>query len=112
MLAYFSNRWCRMFVLMLCSLPLPVLAQVGIATKYVRDNGIGSDPAAVFSENFESSVTTFIARFTGAGGTSGIGTSTDHPTMSGGAQSVRLIPNGINGTLYHQLSTNYDLLYL
>ena len=111
MFAYFSSRWCGMCVLMLWCLPIPVLAQVGIAAKYVRDSGIGSDPAVVFSENFESSLTTFSARFTG-GGTSGIGTSTDHATASGGVQSVRLIPNGINGTLYRQLSTNYDLLYL
>ena len=111
MAAYFSSRWCGTCVLMLCYLPIPVLAQVGIAAKYVRDIGIGSDPAVVFSENFESSLTTFSARFTG-GGISGIGISIDHATASGGVQSVRLMPDGGNGTLYHQLSTNYDLLYL
>ncbi len=111
MFAYFSRRRCRIGVFMLCSLPIPVLAQVGIAAKYVRDSGIGTDPAVVFSENFESNLATFSARFTG-GGPSGIATSTDHATTSGGLQSVRLIPNTINGTLYRQLPTNYDTLYM
>src|SRR6266852_2027141 len=111
MLAYFSSRWCGMCVLMLCCLPIPVLAQVGIAAKYVRDSGIGSDPAVVFSENFESSLVTWSARFNG-GGPSGISTSTDHPTASGGVQSARLIPSGINGTLYRQLPTNYDHVWM
>jgi len=96
---------------MLCCLPIPALAQVGIAAKYVRDSGIGSDPAVVFSENFESSLTTFSPRFTG-GGIAGIGISIDRATASGGVQSVRLMPDGGNGTLYRQLPTNYDLLYL
>ena len=111
MFAYFLRRWYGIGVFMLCSLPIPVLAQVGIAAKYVRDIGIGTDPAVVFSENFESNLATFSARFTG-GGLSGIATSIDHATSSGGLQSVRLIPNGINGTLYRQLSTNYDNLYM
>lgn len=111
MFAHFSSRWCGVCVLMLCCLPIPCLAQVGIATKYVRDSGIGSDPTVVFSENFESSLTTFSAGFTG-GGPSGIATSTDHATASGGLQSVRLIPNNIGGTLYRQLPTNYDTLYM
>src|SRR5437879_12977198 len=109
MFAYFSRRWCGIGVFVLCSLPIPVLAQVGIAAKYVRDSGIGSDPAVVFSENFESSLATFSANFTG-GDASGIGTSADHATASGGVQSVRLIPNGSSGTLYRELSTDYDLL--
>src|SRR5438477_10974730 len=98
MFAYFSRRSCGICVLMLCCLPIPVLAQVGIAAKYVRDIGIGSDPAVVFSENFESSLTTFSARFTG-GGISGIGLSIDHATESGGVQFVRLMPDGGYGTL-------------
>lgn len=111
MFAHFSSRWCGMCVLMLCCLPIPCLAQVGIATKYVRDQGIGSDPAVVFSENFESSLATFSARFNG-GGPSGIATSTDHATASEGLQSVRLIPNGSAGQLYRQLSTDYDNLWM
>jgi|SRR5438477_3799301 len=111
MFAYFSRRSCGICVLMLCCLPIPVLAQVGIAAKYVRDSGIGTDPAVVFSENFESPLTTFSALFTG-GGLSGIATSIDHATASGGVQSVRLIPNSVNGTLYRQLPTNYDTLYM
>lgn len=111
MFVRFSSRWCGICVLILCCLPIPALAQVGIATKYVRDSGIGSDPAVVFSENFEANLATFSAKFTG-GGPSGIGTSTDHPTASGGLQSVRLIPNNISGTLYRQLSANYDTLYM
>jgi len=111
MFAYFSRRSCGTCILMLCCLPTPVLAQVGIAAKYVRDIGIGTDPAVVFSENFESPLATFSALFTG-GGLSGITTSTDHATASGGLQSVRLIPNGVNGTLYRQLPTNYDTLYM
>jgi hypothetical protein len=105
------NRWCARCILILSWLPVPALAQVGIAAKYARDAGIGSDPAVVFSENFESSPATFSARFTG-GGATGIGTSTDHPAASGGVQSVRLIPNSGNGTLYRRLSTDYDHLYL
>lgn len=111
MFTYFSSRWCGMCVLMLCCLPMPGLAQVGIATKYVRDSGIGSDPAVVFSENFESNLATFSARFTG-GTSSGIAISTDHAAASGGVQSVRLIPNGTSGTLYRQLSADHDTLYL
>lgn len=111
MFVRFSSRWCGICVLILCCLPIAALAQVGIATKYVRDSGIGSDPAVVFSENFEATLATFSAKFTG-GGPSGIGTSTDHPTASGGLQSVRLIPNNISGTLYRQLSANYDTLYM
>jgi hypothetical protein len=109
--AHPSSRWFRRSILILAWLPVSALAQVGIAAKYARDAGIGSDPAVVFSENFESSLATFRARFTG-GGTTGIGTSTDHPTASGGVQSVRLIPSGGNGTLYRRLSTDYDHLYL
>lgn len=111
MFPHFSIRWCGMCVLMLCCLPIPGFAQVGIATKYVRDSGISSDPAVIFSENFESNLATFSARFTG-GASDGIATSTDHATVSGGVQSVRLIPNGISGTLYHQLPTDYATLYL
>jgi len=111
MFAYFSRRSCGICVLMLCCLPIPVLAQIGIAAKYVRDSGIGTDPAVVFYENFELDLATFSARFTG-GALSGIATSTDHPTASGGLQSVRLIPNSTNGTLYRQLPTNYDTLYM
>src|SRR5712691_7653469 len=98
----FSRRWCGIGVFILSCLPIPVLAQVGIAAKYVRDSGIDKDPAVVFSENFESILATFSARFTG-GGPLGIATSTDRATASGGLQSVRLIPNGTNGTLYRQL---------
>jgi hypothetical protein len=90
---------------------MPVLAQVGIAAKYVRDSGIGSDPAVVFSENFESSVVTWSARFNG-GAPSGIGTSPDHPTASGGVQSARLIPSGASGTLYRQLPTDYEQVWM
>jgi hypothetical protein len=111
MFAYFSSRWCGICVLILCCLPVPGLAQVGIATKYARDSGIGSDPAVVFFENFESSLATFSANFT-SGGPSGIAASTDHATASGGVQSVRLIPNNINGTLYRQLPTDYNTLYM
>jgi hypothetical protein len=96
---------------MICCVPIPVLAQVGIAAKYVRDSGIGSDPAVVFSENFESSLGTWSARFNG-GGPSGIGTSADRPAASGGVQSARLIPNGISGTLYRQLPTDYAHLWM
>jgi hypothetical protein len=106
-----SRRWCGIFSLIICYVPIPVLAQVGIAAKYLRDSGIGSDPAVVFSENFESSLATWSARFNG-GGPSGIGTSADRPAASGGVQSARLIPNGINGTLYRQLPTNYAHLWM
>lgn len=111
LLAQVSGRWCELPVLVIICLPIPVLAQVGIAAKYPRDSGIGSDPAVVFSEDFESSLATFRSRFT-AGSASGIGTSTDHPPSSGGFQSVRLIPSGSNGTLYRQLPANYDHLYM
>lgn len=90
---------------------MPVIAQVGIAAKYVRDSGIGSDPAVVFSENFEGSLATVSSKFTG-GGPSGIAISPDHPSASGGVQSVRLIPNNSSGTLYRQLSADYDMLYM
>ena len=90
---------------------MPALAQSGIAAKYVRDNGIGSDPAVVFSENFESSLATWSARFNG-GGPSGISTSTDRPAASGGVQSARLIPSGISGTLYRQLPADYAQLWM
>src|SRR6267378_969880 len=111
MFSYFSHRSCGICVLMLCCLPIPVSAQVGIAAKYVRDSGIGTDPAVVFYENFESNVSTFGARFTG-GAPPGIATSTDHAPASGGLQSVRLIPDSSNGTLYRQLPTNFDTLYM
>ena len=111
MFTHFSRRSRRIVVLMLSCLPIPVSAQVGIAAKYVRDSGIGTDPAVVFYENFESNLATFSARFTG-GGPTGIATSTDHPTASGGLQSVRLIPDSSSGQLYRQLPTNYDTLYM
>ena len=111
MFVRFSSRLCGICVLMLCCPPIPALAQVGIATKYVRDSGIGSDPAVVFSENFETNLATFGAKFTG-GGPSGIAISTDHPMASGGLQSVRLIPNNSSGTLYRQLLANYNTLYM
>jgi len=90
--------------------PVHGMAQVGIASKYVGDQGIANDPDVIFAENFESTLANFSARFTG-GGPSGIATSTDHPSASSGVQSVRLIPSGGNGTLYRQLPGNYNMLY-
>jgi len=109
--ASFLHRWCMTCIWMLCCSPTSVLAQVGIAAKYVRDSGIGSDPAVVFSENFETSLATWRARFNG-GGPSGINSSTDRASVSGGVQSARLIPSGISGTLYRQLPTDYNTLYM
>lgn len=110
MFVRFSSRLCGICVLILCCLPIPALAQVGIAAKYVRDSGIGSDPAVIFSESFESNLATWSARFNG-GGPAGISTSTDKPIASGGVQSARLIPSGGSGTLYRQLPTDYNTLY-
>ncbi|MBL8073879.1 MAG: hypothetical protein JNL29_05895 [Nitrospira sp.] len=90
--------------------PTCVVAQVGIASKYIGDEGIAADPDVIFAENFEAGLSVFSARFNG-GGPSGIATSTDHPSASSGVQSVRLIPNGGNGTLYRQLPANYNTLY-
>ncbi len=90
--------------------PGHVLAQVGIASKYIGDQGIANDPDVIFAENFETNLSVFSTRFNG-GGPSGISTSTDHPSASSGGQSVRLIPSGGNGTLYRQLPTNYNTLY-
>lgn len=90
-----------------------VQAEFGIAKKYVVDRGIENDPAVIFSENFESSLTNFRSRFNGwQGDPSAIGTSTDRPSASGGGQSAMLLPKSSSGTLYRQLPADYQQLYM
>lgn len=90
-----------------------VQAQVGIASKYVGDQGIENDAAVIFAENFESSLTNFRSRFNGwQGDPSAIATSTDRPSASGGTQSAMLLPKSSSGTLYRQLSADYQQLYM
>lgn len=108
--AFSQSLLCGLLGAVFCLIPVHGLAQVGIASKYIGDQGIANDPDVIFAENFESSLAVFSARFNG-GGPSGIAISTDHPSASSGVQSVRLIPSGISGTLYRQLPANYDTLY-
>ncbi|MEO5954693.1 MAG: hypothetical protein ABIR36_03235 [Nitrospiraceae bacterium] len=68
-------------------------------------------PPSYFLKSSSQPLPAFSLKFTG-GGVSGIAISTDHPVVSGGIQSVRLIPNKSSGTLYKQLPTNYNLLYM
>ena len=82
-----------------------------IAAKYSKDSGIGNDPNVIFHETFESAPSVFINRFTG-GSLSGVSSSTDVSSATGGIQSARLIPSSISGTLYKRLSTDYTELYM
>lgn len=86
-------------------------AQNPIASRYARDQGIAADPAVIFAENFESSLSTILSRFT-SWSQSAIVASTDRPAVSGGTQSVQILPLGISGTLYRNLGAEHDRLYL
>ena len=46
-------------------LPMSVLAEDGIASKYHKDQGIADDPAVVFSEDFEKPLSDIFANWNG-----------------------------------------------
>ncbi len=96
--------------LILLFLPMSVFAEAGIASKYQRDQGIADDPAVVFSENFETPLSTIFANWNEQS-TEAVLHSSDIPTASGGSKSGQIKPIGISGTLYKPLSENYDQLY-
>lgn len=100
---------CGLFLLIFCCVPMPGLAQVGIASKYVADQGIMNDPDVILAENFESSLPTILSRFNGYS-QGAVVQSTDKPAASGGTKSVLIHPTG--GTLFKLLPGDYDQLYV
>lgn len=63
----------------------------GIAAQYPCDNGIANHPSVIFTENFEeNTLTQMSARWNETVYQAGMSFSTDKPTASGGAKSVRM----------------------
>ena len=99
-----------LLLLILLFLPMSAFAEAGIASKYYKDRGIADDPAVVFSEDFEKSLSTIFTNWNGQS-TNVISHSSHIPTASGGSKSIRIKPIGISGTLYKPLNKSYDQLF-
>ncbi|MBX7113616.1 MAG: hypothetical protein K1X64_04715 [Myxococcaceae bacterium] len=63
--------------------------QFGIASKYVRDQGLDQDPSVIFSERFEAGTTNDVRQRWGFGRLPNVTFSSDVPTASAGTRSMR-----------------------
>jgi len=87
----------------------------GIASQYVGDRGIGSDPAVVFAEDFEQrSLAVIGSRWDTVRNVEVMSLSNHVPPDSVGKQSLlmsQLAEKGPGGDLYRRLDKGYDKLY-
>lgn len=92
-----------------------VLAEAGIASKYIGDKGIENDPDVIFAENFETGAITDIPnRYNRVKNIEGMSFAPDVPSGSSGTRSLQMTTlGGANpaGYLYKRLSAGYDQLY-
>jgi hypothetical protein len=102
-------------VLLLSLGPAVAWGQTGIASRYLRDAGIESDPDVVFVEMFETGTTANLAtRWTATDNTAGMSFVSNVPLQSGGARALQMTSvGGVNegGQLYKTLAPGYEQLY-
>ena len=104
------------FLILILCIPGFVLAEAGIASKYIGDKGIENDPDVIFAENFETGTLTDIGkRWTKVKNIEEISFTSDIPANSSGARSLQMTTLG--GTnpytyIYKRLSAGYDQLYI
>ena len=88
-----------------------------LADRYPCDQGIASDPAVVWAENFEEgSVSAVTARYNDHKNPAGMALVADRPSSSCGAVSMQLTSDGRNSTsqatdLYKRFDAGHDELY-
>jgi len=87
----------------------------GLATRYPRDIGIESDPAVVFTENFEeAALGDVVARWDDTTNVQGMSLVPDTPPPSSGRQSLQMnsvIGQNTGGHLYKSFPAGYETLY-
>ncbi len=109
-------------LLLFCVAPSPptVAAQesvsaAGIASRYVGDQGIETDPQVVFAENFEqASLSAISQRWETVRNVDVMSLTSDVPAASSGKQSLlmsQLAEKGTGGDLYRRLDDGYDKLF-
>jgi hypothetical protein len=99
----------------LCLCATPLHAQQGIASKYPGDAGIGSDPAVIMSENFETgTVSDVLARWTNTGGQGTYSFVPSPPPGSSGTRAFSIYCPNDNSYcyLYNMLPQGYQQVYL
>lgn len=110
-----SISFLLIFLLLLLGIPGFVLAEAGIANKYIGDKGIENDPDVIFAENFEAgTVTDIVTHWTDSQNTAGMSLVSDVPSGSSGTRSLQMTSIGgtnTGGYLYKKLSTGYDHIY-
>jgi hypothetical protein len=93
----------------------PSLAEDGIAARYPQDQGIESDPAVVFVENFDAeSVDAIAGRWESVENKEILSLSSDTP-RSGGGKSLLMTHLGGRGSgahLYRRLAPGYEKLHI
>lgn len=89
---------------------------VSLASRYPGDVGLASDPAVVFSDNFEAgSVQAILGRYSSSKNAAGMALERDRSTRSSGATSLKLTAGGSGPSatdLFKILSPGHDELYL
>ena len=86
----------------------------GLAARYPGDNGIGSDPRVVFSENFEGALDDLKKKWSSVDGAQIMSQSDDRPAASGGKHSLLMTHvggKGTGGSLYRSFKPGYDKLF-
>ncbi len=116
-----SSRILLLVMAGILTFSLPALAEFsepnlsGIASKYAGDDGIDSDPAVVFTENFEEgSIAAVTSRWVNVKNSSLMSLVTDLPQASSGENSLLIthVEGQTDGAhLYGRLLPGYDELY-
>jgi predicted amidohydrolase len=86
----------------------------GLAAKYPRDAGIGSDPRVVFSENFEAELDDMKKKWSSVDDRQIMSLSDDRPGGSGGQRSLLMTHmggKGSGGSLYRTFKPGFDRLF-
>src|SRR4030067_235179 len=105
------------FLILILSIPGFVLAEAGIASKYIGDKGIESDPDVVFAENFEEgSLTAVKARWEDITDNGVLSLNTEVPIGSSGKNSLLMthtagVTPGSGGSLYRRILPGYEQVY-
>lgn len=104
------------YLVQLLFFSVQVFGQEGIASKYVRDNEIGSDPYVIFTENFEEgSLANVISRYSDTSNTAGMSLVNEIPSVSSGTRSILMTSIGgtnTGGHLFKRFSGINSQLYL
>ena len=98
--------------------PTPPSGAQRLADRYPCDQGIATDPAVVWAENFEEgSVSAVTSRYQDYKNAGGMALVSDRPSRSCGAASMQFTADGRNAAtqatdLYKRLDTGQDELYV